>query len=125
MTIETIDRAQWHPFFESLTRAIRGRGSDVEVASAELGDQMLAQGKTLLGISYDERSGVLEIALNGLDHRIAAPASLHVDREGGAVRGIEVLGSDAARTLIRLRDTLLLPPPGGEGADSGDGERGE
>lgn len=111
MTIERIERAQWHRFFEDLTRAIRGRQTDVEIASAEFGDQMMAQGARLLGVSYDGKGDLLEIELDGLGHRVAAPASLHVDREGGAVRGIEVVGADDAKTLIRLRDPLLLPEP--------------
>ena len=111
MTIEQLERDQWHGFFEALTRTIEGRQAEVEVASADFGDQRLAEHARLLGISYDMRGDMLEIALDGLDHRIAHPSAVYVDRDAGLVHGIEAMGSDGTRTGLHLRAPLMLPEP--------------
>ena len=115
MTIEQIDRAYWHGFFETLTRTIQGQEAEVEIASAEFGDQRLAESIRLLGISYDSHGDSLEIALDGMDHRVAAPGALYVNWEHGAVRDVEVMGSDNVRTAVHLKEPLLLPGQGSSG----------
>jgi hypothetical protein len=43
------------------------------VASLDLGDQTQAEWLPLLGITYDPRDDVVDIALDGLDHMIRKP----------------------------------------------------
>ena len=43
------------------------------MASLDLGDQTQAEWLPLLGISYDPRDDVVDIALDGLDHMIHKP----------------------------------------------------
>jgi uncharacterized protein YuzE len=112
MAVQQIARENWHDFLEHFTRTIQGREAEVEVVSDDFGDQRLAEGVRLLGLSYDARGDVLEVELENVGHRVAHPGTLFVDlAEAGGVIGIEIEGEDGVRNILRLREPLMLPEP--------------
>jgi hypothetical protein len=106
-----VDKAQWTEFLTNLSRAIAGKRAEIEIASLDLGDQIQAEWLPLLGMSYDPKDDLIEIALEGLDHLIRHPVRLMVESEGLHISSIEVVDAGGLQQLVRLRDPLMLPAP--------------
>jgi hypothetical protein len=111
MAIRSLDRSEWQGFFEGLERLIEGKQAEIHVASLALGDQIEANWLGLLGIAYDPKDDVLEIALDGVDHMIPKPKQIFVDVGPGGIENLEIIDGDDVRQLVRLREPLMLPAP--------------
>ena len=111
MAAEQIERAQWGPFLDNLTRILVGKQAEIEVAALDLGDQIEAQWAPLIGITYDEKDDLIEIALEQLDHLIRSPRAIFVDEGVGGIAAIAIDDSDGHRHIVRLKDPLALPAP--------------
>jgi Family of unknown function (DUF5335) len=111
MAIRKLEKAEWRSFFDRITKGLVGKHAEIEVASLELGSQVEAEWLPLLGIAYDPKDDVIEIALDGLDHLIAKPRELHVDEGPVGLTSLRVVGRDGASQIVKLRDPLMLPAP--------------
>jgi hypothetical protein len=112
MAAEQIDRTRWAPFFDNLTKSLIGKQAEIEVASLDLGDQIEAEWAPLIGITYDRKDDLIEIALEELDHLIRSPRDVFVDYGvGGAIVAIAIDDGDGNREIVRLKDPLALPAP--------------
>jgi hypothetical protein len=111
MAIRKLDKAEWHPFFDHVSKVLIGKRAEIEVASLDLGSQIQAEWLPLLGIAYDPKDDVLEIALEGLDHLIAKPQLVYVDEGSGGLMSLEVIDHAGVSQIIKLRDPLALPAP--------------
>jgi hypothetical protein len=111
MAARTLDRSEWHGFFDSLSRTVAGKQADIHVESLALGSQVAAKWLPLLGITYDQKDDLLEIALEGVDHMIARPQQIVAEIGADGLQSIEVLGGDQVRQVVRLRAPLILPAP--------------
>jgi len=109
MATEKLDRASWHAYFDTLSKALTGKRVEIEVQSLALGNQIEADWLPLLGMTYEPRADMLEIVLEGLDHMIQKPAEIYVDRNGVSLSSMEVVDRDGVRQIVRLRDPLMLP----------------
>jgi hypothetical protein len=108
----TVDKAEWQNLCDRLSRALAGKRAEIEVTSLALGDQIEAAWLPLLGITYDPKGDLIEMALEGVDHLISHPRQLSVQQApGGGVASIMVVDDSGAQQILRLRDPLLLPPP--------------
>ena len=85
--------------------------AEVEVASLRLGDQVEAEWLPLLGIAYDSKDDIVEVALEGLDHLIPSPREIYVDDDPLGLWTFEIVNADDVREIIRFRDPLALPAP--------------
>jgi len=75
---------------------------DVEVMSSDLGNQFVAEGSHLAGISYDPHTHAIEIELEGGDHRVYKPSEVWVEEEDdGFVKAIEMVQPDGTREIVR------------------------
>ncbi len=90
------------------SHAVIGNRAEIEVASLELGDQTEANWAHLLGITYDPKDDVLEIALEGRDHFIARPQQIHVDDQAPGLVAFEVFDQVGVRHIVQLREPLML-----------------
>lgn len=107
-----IDRSRWAPFLDAVTNSLVGKQAEIEVISLSLGDQIEAEWTSLIGISYDHKSDLIEIALDKLDHIIRSPRQLSIDQGvGGIVAAIEIVDADGNRQIVRFKDPLALPAP--------------
>jgi len=115
MALRQIERDRWHPFLDAVSRSLVGKRAEVEVASLALGDQIEAEWLTLLGIVYEPRKDTIEVALEGLDHMIQRPREIVADEAVFELANITIKDSEGVLHILRLRDPLMLPAPGGAG----------
>jgi hypothetical protein len=81
---------------------------DVEVVQPDWGDQVLASGSRLLGITYDPHKDSLEFSLEGGDHRIIAPQEVWtVEEPDGFLSAVEVIHSDGSRDVVSVKRSGL------------------
>jgi hypothetical protein len=111
MAAEQIERARWAPFFDNVTKSLIGKQAEIEVASLDLGDQIEAEWALLIGITYDNKDDLIEIALEELDHLIRSPRDVFVDFGVGGLVTIAIDDRDGNRQIVRLKDPLALPAP--------------
>lgn len=112
-----IPRERLAAYFDAMTkRLIHGtapEGIDAEIVGPDIGHQEIVRGARLEGISYDEHSETLEIALDVGDHRVPQPREVWVTEEpNGFPTSIEVVHQDGAREIIAVKGTAShrLPP---------------
>ena len=111
MSVHQVDKSHWKAFFDTLTRTLVGRRAEVEVASLDLGDQIEAEWLPLIGMAYDPKDDLIEVALEGLDHMILKPREVYVDFNVGGLIGLAVIDSDHVRQIIKLKEPVALPVP--------------
>jgi hypothetical protein len=93
-----------------MSDALRGKRAEIEVASLELGDQIVAEWLPILGITYDAKNDVLDVALQGVTHLIRQPIEIVVDLRPTGVTSVAVVDADGASQVITLKDPVALPP---------------
>ena len=112
---QAIDRAEWKTYCEFISRTLVGGRVEIEVAALDLGDQIESDWLPMIGITYDSKDDVFDIALERgdsvLDHLIYGPREFAADREFAELTALEITDKDGKLHLLRLRDTLALPPP--------------
>jgi hypothetical protein len=116
MSVQQVDRSGWSVFFDTLTKSLPGKRAEVEVASLDLGDQIEAEWAPLIGITYDHKNDLVEVALEGVDHLILEPQEVYVDFDIGGLIAVEVIDAGGAAQIIKLKDPLALPAPGDHSA---------
>jgi hypothetical protein len=111
MAVQKIDKPEWRAFFDWLSQGLLGARAEIEVASLDLGDQIEAEWLPLLGITYDDKDDLLEVALDGLDHLIYGPREVWADFNVGELISLEIIDDRGASQIIKLRQALMLPSP--------------
>jgi Family of unknown function (DUF5335) len=109
MTTRKLDKSEWHPFLDAISKLLEAKEAEVEVASLALGDQIEAEWLPLYGLAYDPKDDVVEVALEGLDHMIPHPQEIYVQDGTAGLTSLEVIDSTGAKQIVKLRDQLLLP----------------
>jgi Family of unknown function (DUF5335) len=66
MNTRKLDKREWHPFLDGISKVLEAKEAEVEVASLALGDQIEAEWLPLYGLAYDPKDDVVEVALEGL-----------------------------------------------------------
>jgi hypothetical protein len=100
MAAQKIEKPEWQAFFDTLSKGLVGMRAEIEVASLALGDQIVAKWLPLLGITYDPKGDLLEIALDGLDHMIRKPREVYTDSANGALLSFEIIDADGVSQII-------------------------
>ena len=111
MSASTLPKSEWSGFFANLSRALEGKQAELEVLSLDLGDQMEAEWLPLLGIAFDPKNDLVEVALQDMEHMIPKPKEIYVDVGPAGLLMIEVVSADQTREIIKFRDPLMLPAP--------------
>ena len=109
--IRKLDKPQWRPFLDTISKLLEAKEAEIEVASLDLGDQVQAKWLPLIGIAYDPNDDVVEVALDGLDHMIHRPREIYLDNGASGLTSLEIVDADGARQIVKLKDQLLLPGP--------------
>jgi hypothetical protein len=110
MTARRLDKKEWKPFFEIVSRVLGAKQAEIEVLSLDLGDQVEAEWLPLLGLTYDPKNDLLDVALEGLDHLIRQPREIYVEDGGIGLASLAVVDAEGARQIVKLRDPMALPP---------------
>jgi hypothetical protein len=111
MTVRKLENAEWHGYFDRVSKPLPGKRAELGVVSLALGDQIEAEWVPMLGIVYDPKDNMLEIALDGLDHLISEPREIYVDEGAGGLIRFEAIDGAGVRHIVQLREPLTLPPP--------------
>jgi hypothetical protein len=106
-----LEKSLWQVYFDVMSKALVGKSAEIEVASLKLGDQIETEWTPLLGITYDPKDDILEIALDGHDHLINKPGEVYVEDQELELASLEVVDGEGVRQIVLLRDPLMLPPP--------------
>jgi hypothetical protein len=112
-----IAREQLESYFDAFTKRFLRHGSpeaiDIEVVSHDLGDQFVAEGARLTGLTYDPRDDSLEFAIelttqDSADHRVPKPTEVWVvEEDDGFPSSVEVVPRDGARQVMTIRKVGL------------------
>jgi hypothetical protein len=111
MTIRKLEKPEWRPFLDILSRLLEAKEAEIEVASLKLGDQIEAEWLPLIGITYDPKNDIIEVALEGHDHIIRKPRKIYLDDDVGGLTSLEVVDAEGVRQIVKLKDQLALPAP--------------
>jgi hypothetical protein len=111
MSVRKLDKSEWCGFFDHLSKAMIGKRSEIEVIGLAIGAQIQAEWLLLLGISYDPKDDIIEIALDDIDHIINGPREVFVDLSAGGLAVLQMIDRDGLSQIVKLRDPRMLPPP--------------
>jgi hypothetical protein len=105
----SVPQAEWRPFFDRMSKALLGKWAEIEVASLELGDQIIAEWVPLIGITYDTKDDLLDVALDRSNHLIRHPRDIVVEETPTGLASVAVIDAEGARQIVRLKEPLMLP----------------
>ena len=112
--MENLPKEKWSAFCDKVTKALTGLRAEIEVQSLDLGDQVEAENLPILGLVYDHKNDLFEVALEGLDHLILHPVELHVKGDAVRIESILVIDKEGTRHLVSFTEPLMLPAPSAE-----------
>ena len=111
MATHQLQRNEWQPYFDRVSRTLGAQQVEIETAGLELGDQVNQDWTVISGLAYDPKDDVIEVLAGDLDHLIHHPKGVYVEEAGAMLRSIDVLDADGNHQIVRLREPLGLPPP--------------
>ena len=111
MTVLNLKKPEWSPFFDHLSKTLAGSQVEIDVGSLKLGGQVQANWIPLIGLVYDPKDDLVEVALEGLDHLIRSPREIQVEEGNGQLVIIEIIDAQEDHQIIKLKEPLLLPAP--------------
>jgi hypothetical protein len=111
MTVRKLEKTEWHPFLDGLSKILGAKQAQIEVGSLAIGDQFEAQWLPLYGLVYDPKDDLVEVAMEGVDHMIPKPREIYADVVGGGLITLEIVDAEGRREIVRLKDPLELPAP--------------
>src|SRR5882762_4409920 len=89
-TLLNVPQSGWRAFFDQMSKALLGKWAEIEVASLDLGDQIVAEWVPLLGITYDSRDDLLDVALDRSNHLIRHPKEIVVEETSSGLASVAV-----------------------------------
>jgi hypothetical protein len=107
----SIDKEDWASFLQWVTQGLSGERAEVDVLALNIGAQVEARALPLLGLAYDHKNDLIEVALEGLDHLIRNPRELATHEEDDGLISIRVVDADNVTQIIKLTRPLNLPAP--------------
>jgi hypothetical protein len=107
-----LSRSEWGTFFDRISRSAVDSRMEIEVASLDLGDQIVAEWLPLVGITYDSKDDLVDVALKDLDHLIRHPKEVHAVETDKGLETVSVVSGDAETQVLRFKVPLALAPAG-------------
>jgi hypothetical protein len=109
MAARALAKPEWQSYCDRISKTLTGKRAQIEVTGLRIGDQIAAKSLPLLGITYDPRDDLIEIALEGLDHLINKPSAISIDEGPEGLTAMEIVDSDGQHQILKLMDPLMLP----------------
>jgi hypothetical protein len=109
-TLLNVPQSEWRTYFDRMSKELLGKRAEIEVASLDLGDQIVAEWVPLLGITYESHDDLLDVALDRSNHLIRHPKEIVVEETAGAIASVAVVDTEGTRQVVRLKEPLRLPP---------------
>ncbi len=108
MKTEKIDKSDWEDYFNRLAKALEGKNASINIMALDIGNQIEANKVRLLGITYDPKGDLFEIALDGLDHIINHPKEVQVLIGSNGIEAVEIISGEDRKQIIKLSEPLML-----------------
>ena len=109
-TLRVIPKPEWRSYFDRVSKVLLGKRAEIEVATLDLGDQIVAEWLPMLGITYDSQDDLLDVALDRTSHLIRRPREIVVEESETGLKSVAIVDADGARQIVNLKDPLMLPP---------------
>ena len=109
MPFLNVPKSEWRGFFDRMSKALLGKLAEVEVASLDLGDQIVAEWIPLIGITYDSADDLLDVAFDRSNHLIRHPREIVVEDSAAGLTSVAVVDEDGVRQVVRLKEPVMLP----------------
>jgi hypothetical protein len=107
---QDIPSDDWRAHFDELSRSAAAAEVTIEIAGADVGDQISADRLALTGISYDDKDDILVVGLDApggspeeYQHLISEPRQIQVATMGDGQTTYDVTDGDGRQHLIRIR----------------------
>ena len=104
-----VPKPEWREYFDRFSSALSGTQAEVEVASLDLGDQIVAEWIPLQGITYETADDLLDVSFDRLTHLIRHPRDIIVEEGPAGISSVAIALRDGSRQVIRLKQSLMLP----------------
>ena len=104
-----LEKSEWSAFLNRFDKGLSAAQAEIEVTSLNLGDQIQAEWVALIGIVYDPKDDIVEVAVEGLDHMVHRPRDLYVEEDEGELSSLAVIDEDGVRHIVNLRQAVKLP----------------
>ena len=104
-----LEKPEWSSFLDRFDKGLADTQAEIEVTSLNLGDQIQAEWVPLIGIVYDPKNDIVEVAVENLDHIIQRPRELYVEDDDGELSSFAVVDEEGIRHVVNLRQAVNLP----------------
>ena len=111
MALTQLAKSGWKNYFDRVSKVLGTKLVELEVASLGLGDQVEVDWVPLIGLTYDPKSDVLSVVVEGIEHNIQHPQKIYVEQDVETLHSIEVEDTSRERHILLLKDPLRLPAP--------------
>jgi hypothetical protein len=106
MASRNLERTEWEAYFDHLSKTLIGERAEVKVTGLTSGDRIEARWLPLIGITYDRKGDLLEIAMEGLDHLVRRPRSIVITEGSVGLESMEIVDSERRKQNVRLMKPL-------------------
>ena len=103
-----LEKRQWQPMFDHISRAQKMQRITIEVMRDDLGAQTEAEKVELYGLSYDPKGKTISIQVSDLEHMIQDPDKIEIAHAGTDIVCIDIVGKDDSHHLISFLPPLHL-----------------
>ena len=101
-------KPEWSSFLDRFDKGLADTQAEIEVASLNLGDQIQAEWVPLIGIVYDPKDDIVEVAVENLDHIIRQPRDMSRTRTVNC-RVLAVIDGEGVRHVVDFRQAVNIP----------------
>src|SRR5690349_8085347 len=92
MSVRRLVRADWQPYCERISRVIAsGQRAELEVVSLGSGDHVEARWAPIVGMVYEPKGDLLEVALESVDQLVLHPQEILIESSDRGIVGIEIV----------------------------------
>jgi hypothetical protein len=109
MPTKMISKNEWAEYFNNVSKTIGAKNIGIEISGLRLGDQVEISCLPLIGLTYDYKNDLLEVATESIDHMIRKPKEIHAEYTLDGLHSIEVVDADNNHQIIKFSEPLKLP----------------
>jgi len=111
MTTSKLDKSEWRAFFDGLSAVLGPKQVEIETVGLAIGDQVEAEWVPLRSVTYDPKGDTVDVAVEGLDHRIVKPREIYLEDELEGLLTLAIVDAEGNEHILKFRDPLMLPAP--------------
>jgi hypothetical protein len=109
MTTRKLDPSEWRGYFDEVAKHLPTMRVGISILGDDIGAQQESENSALIGISFDPKDRMFEVAMANMSHRVQDPKEIYVREEGGRLSSVEVIAQDETKQIIELEPLTSLP----------------